>query len=166
MSYQNAVEDNPRAALFDVMDGARTGMLGLNASKAGLKPMTHFPDAEAGAIWFISANDTDLVRELGAGRHADYVVISKNHDVHASIRGTLAVVRDEAKLDELWSPVVGAWFKEGREDPRATLLRFTPEIAEIWASTTSSLKFGFEVMRANVSEDHQPDLGSHGVVNF
>lgn len=170
MSYQKAVSENPRAALFDVMEGTRTGMLGLNGSASGLQPMTHFADEEAGLIWFISASDTDLVRELeagfGASKMADYVLVSADHDVHASVRGTLSRVKDEAKLDALWSPLIGAWFQGGRHDPRVTLLCLAPEVAEIWASTTSTLKFGFEMIRANLSAEHSPDVGSHAVVNF
>lgn len=166
MSYRNALNENPRATLFDVMDGARAGMLGLRSGDAGLQPMTHFADADQGIIWFISANDTDLVKSLGFGDKAEYVVISKDHDVHISVQGTLALANEPAKLDELWSPMAGAWFDEGRDDPRVALLRFDPQVAEIWASTTSALKFGFEVVRANLSDDHQPDIGSHAVVRF
>lgn len=174
MSYQNAVTENPRAALFEVMEAARAGMLGLTGSKAGLQPMTHFADEHAGLIWFISATDTELVRALeggpgavfGAGKAADYVLVSPDHDVHANIRGTLSRVEDEARLDALWSPLIGAWFKEGRHDPRVALLCFTPEKAEIWASTTSTLKFGFEMIRANLTTGHSPDVGTHAVVDF
>ena len=166
MSLNKNANDDPRAAVFDMMQSARAGMLRVRSSPAAFQPMTHFADEETGVIWFISATDTDFVRSLSAGHEADYVLISRDHDLHASLRGVLVQVHDKAKLDALWSPLIGAWFNEGRDDPRVDLLRFDPAVAEIWQSTTSTLKFGFEVIRANLQSGHEPDVGSHAVVRF
>lgn len=166
MSIQDDVATDPRGALFDVLDGTRAGMLGLTASGAGFQPMTHFPDRDPGLIWFISSTDTELVQSLGMGEDAQYVVISDAHDVHASLRGKLYQLHDDAKLDELWSPVIAAWFEGGRKDPRVALLRFDPEVAELWASSSSSLKFGFEIVRATLDPGHQPDIGVKSTVKF
>lgn len=166
MSLQDNVTTDPRGALFDVLDGVRAGMLGLTAGGDGFQPMTHFPDRASGTIWFISSTDTAMVQSLGMGEDADYVVISEDHDLHASLRGKLYHLHDDAKLDALWNPVVAAWFEGGRQDPRVALLRFDPEVADVWASSTSTLKFGFEIVRATLEPDHQPDIGVKATVRF
>ena len=166
MSLQDNVATDPRGAVFDALGGVRAGMLGLTAGGDGMQPMTHFPDEASGSIWFISSTDTALVQSLGMGEDADYVVISEDHDLHASIRGKLHQLHDDAKLDELWNPVVAAWFEGGRQDPRVALLRFDPEVAAIWASSPSSLKFGFEIIRSTLDPGHQPDLGVKATVRF
>ncbi|TAG29937.1 MAG: hypothetical protein EAZ40_02035 [Rhodobacterales bacterium] len=127
MSIQDTLSTSPRDALFEVLDGVRAGMLGLLGGGDGLQPMTHFPDAEAGVIWFISSTETDLVQSLGLGEDAQYVVISTDHDAHVSLRGKLYHVQDSTKLDALWGPFVSAWFEGGRADPRVALLRLDPE---------------------------------------
>ena len=166
MAIQDQVAENPRGAIFEVMDRIRAGMLGLTGSGTGFRPMTHFADSHAGLIWFISSSETDLVQSLGLGEDAEYVLISEDHDAHVSLRGKLYQIRDDEKLDELWSPVVAAWFKGGRDDPQVALLRFEPEVADIWSSTASTLKFGFEIVRANLDRDHQPVLGVKATVTF
>jgi general stress protein 26 len=166
MTIQDKLTADPRAALFDALDDVRAGMLGLRGGGDGCQPMTHFADAGAGLIWFISSTDTALVQSLGLGEDAEYVVISQGHDVHASLRGKLYHLHDDAKLDALWNPVIGAWFAGGRKDPRVALLRFEPEVADIWASSASSLKFGFEIVRANLDPGHQPDIGVKATVRF
>jgi general stress protein 26 len=166
MSIQDDVAADPRGSMFDVLDSVRAGMLGLTGGGDGFQPMTHFPDEEAGLIWFISSADTSLVQSLGMGEDAEYVVISEDHDVQVSLRGKLYQLHNDAKLDELWSPVVAAWFDGGRDDPRVALLRFDPEVADIWASSASSLKFGFEIIRANLDPTHQPDIGVKATVRF
>jgi len=166
MANSDKVLSDPRAALFGTLADVRAGMLGLTAGGDGSQPMTHFADEAAGLVWFISSTETDLVQSLGMGEEAEYVVISQDHDVHASLRGKLYHVHDDAKLDGLWNPFVSAWFEGGREDPRIALLRFDPEVANIWASSTSSLKFGFEMIRSTLDPAHQPDIGAKATVKF
>lgn len=166
MSLRKDVASNPRGTLFDVLKDVKAGMLGLRGAGDGMQPMTHFIDAQSGVIWFVSSNETDLVRSLGLGEDAEYVVISQDHDVHASLRGKLCHLHNDTKLDDLWNPMVAAWFEKGREDPRIALLRFDTETADIWASTNSSLKLGFEVLRANLDPQHAPDIGTKATVRF
>lgn len=156
---------DPRKALFDLLDDVRAGMLGLTAAGQGLQPMTHFPDRAAGIIWFISSTDTDLVQGVDQGEDADYVATSRDQSAHASLRGKLYQVRNDEKLDALWSPMVGAWFA-GRDDPKIALLRFDPETADLWQSTASAPRFGFEMVRATLDSDHRPDLGARATVTF
>ena len=166
MSIQEDVEADPRRAVFDVLDNVRAGMLGLSGGGDGFRPMTHFADEGPGLIWFISSSDTPLVQSLGMGEDAEYVVISDDHDVHVSLRGKLYQLHDDAKLDEIWTPVAAAWFEGGRDDPRVALLRFDPETADVWASSATALRFGFEIVRATLDPAHRPDIGVKATVRF
>jgi general stress protein 26 len=166
MSYHDQLKDNPRATVFDVMDDVRAGMLGLSDARDGMQPMTHFPDGDAGVIWFISSIKTDLVRGVGTGADAEYCLIGKGQDVHISLQGRLSQVHDSAKLKALWSPMVGAWFEGGPDDPEVALLCFTPKSAEVWASDVGVLRFGYEMARATMDDDHRPDLGAHAAFSF
>lgn len=166
MSYHEKLKQDPRAAVFDAMEDVRAGMLGLAQADDGMQPMTHFPDAKAGVIWFISSVKTQLVQGIGRGVAASYCLIGKDHDFHAYILGRLTQVDDREKLAALWSPMVGAWFKGGPEDPNAALLRFDPQSAEVWASDVGALRFGYEMARAAMDEGHHPDLGTHAAFRF
>ena len=60
---------------------------------------------------------------------------------------------------------MAAWFK-GKTDPDLAMLALTLEDGEAWASTDSKLKFGWEMARANVQEDHEPEVGVHTELKF
>lgn len=166
MSKPHDLEKDPRATLFETFDDVRAGMLGLVSSGSLMQPMTHFADAKEGVIWFITSRETDLSKEIGQGASAQYSLVGKKHDLHAALAGRITPSDDQAKLDELWSPVVAAWFEGGREDPNVQLLRFAPSTAKVHASTGSAVHFGIEIARANLSEDHQPDVGEVAVIDF
>jgi general stress protein 26 len=166
MIVQDHVVADQHRAVYDVLGAARAGMLGLAGGGDGFQPMTHFPDADLGSIWFVSSTGTDLVQSLGLGEDADYVLISDENGIYASLRGKLYHVQNDAKLNELWSPVVAAWFEGGREDPQVALLRFDPEVADVWASAKSSVSFGIKVNSANSDPKHRPDVGTKTTIRF
>lgn len=166
MGTRDRVRDDPRKALFDALEDQRVGMLGVADSDQHMQPMTHFADPDRGVLWFITADDTDLVQAIGLGARAHHCVATRDGEFYACLSGTLEQTRDPAKLDELWSSVESAWFEGGREDPRVQLLRFTLDEAAIWTATGSAIGFGFEIARANLQRDHRPDLGDHLVLRL
>ena len=155
-----------RDRMWDEIDDVRVGMLGLTGSDQHLQPMTAYTDREANALWFISASDTDLVRATASLSGARYVTGGKDGDFWVDVTGRLSVVEDQAKLDELWNAFAAAWFKDGKESPRVTLLRMDLSEAAIWMNEASKLGFLWEVAKANLDEDETPDVGSHVVVEF
>lgn len=154
-------------ALHDALDTTQAGMLSVTGNDDHPQPMSPFPDRETNKIWFISKTDTELVNGLGgAAAAAQFVLVAKSSGVYASIRGRLAKVHDPAKLEEIWSPVVGAWFEKGKDDPSIALLCFDMDEAAIWNSDESALSFGWEILKANMAEDHTPDVGSFDILRF
>jgi general stress protein 26 len=166
MADTDRTKSDPKGLLFDELDDAREGMLGIDGSGQHFQPMTHNVDRSAEALWFITFRQSDLLDAIGAGADCHFTVVGKRGDFHACVRGRIAEVKDEAKLDELWNPVNNAWFAEGREDPNVVLLKLDLRDAAIWASTSSTVWFGLEILRANLSKDHVPDIGSHATVEF
>ncbi len=55
--------------------------------------------------------------------------------------------------------MTAAWFEHGKDDPLLTMLSFKVDDAEIWASTNSTLKFGWEIAKANMTDEKMPDVG-------
>lgn len=130
------------------------------------QPMSPFPDRSTGQVWFISKTDTELVRGLQSPRTAQFVLVAQSPRLYASMRGTVAQVHDRARLEELWSPVVAAWFEQGIDDPTIALLRLNIDEAAIWTADDGALSFGWEILKANIASGQKPDLGSFDVIHF
>jgi general stress protein 26 len=78
--------------------------------------------------------------------------------------GNLKESRDRAKIDELWSDIVDAWFN-GKDDPTIVLLSFDLIDASLWASTRNPVKFAWEIEQAKDST-REPDVGAQVDVKF
>jgi general stress protein 26 len=81
-------------------------------------------------MWFITARDTQHVRDVQARPHVGLTFSSSSAWV--ALNGTASVVDDLDKLKELWSTFAEAWLPGGPEDPNATLIRVDIAGGEYW----------------------------------
>jgi general stress protein 26 len=123
-----------------------TMMLGLDGIDDGhARPMTAQVEGDHGPIWFFTARDNGIVRNLGTGGRAIATFSSKGHDLFATVHGGLRLDNDRATIDRLWNRFVAAWYEGGKDDPKLALLRLDPERAEIWLDA-SSIMAGIRIM--------------------
>lgn len=125
---------------WDALESDRTVMLGIEGLDNGhARPMTAMVEDKHAPIWFFTAKDTALVRDLDRGGVATANFSAKDHDLFASVQGHLVLDNDRAVIDRLWNPFIAAWFEGGKDDPNLALLRFDAQHAEIWENASSLL---------------------------
>lgn len=125
--------------LWKALESDRTVMLGIDGVEDGhARPMTAMVEEHRAPIWFFTASDNALVRNLAHGHRATATFSSKDHEIFASLQGDLAIDNDRTVIDRLWNPFIAAWY-QGKDDPKLTLLRFDAEHAQVWENASSML---------------------------
>jgi hypothetical protein len=61
--------------------------------------------------------------------------------------------------------MVSAWFPEGKDDPRLTLIRMDLSDAAVWLTEAGPVRMAFEIAKANINKS-EPDLGDRANINF
>lgn len=134
--------------LWKALRSDRTVMLGIAGIDEGhARPMTAVADGDRddGPLWFFTSKDVELVKQLGPGKPAIAHFASKDHDLFATIHGSLIRNNDRTTIDRLWNAFIAAWYKGGKDDPNLQLLRFDPDRAQIWLNE-NSLFAGIKLM--------------------
>ena len=168
MSDRNLTVREAEEEFWNHLETSNTGMLGLDQPGYHAQPMTAFRDGETSTIWFFTRDDTDLAKDaaVGSGQSAMFHYGSKDQNVWACIHGTLSVHgHDREVIDRYWNPVLAAWYPEGKDDPRLTLMRMRLDDAQIWISQAGPVRFAFEIAKANMTHE-QPDLGDRANIKF
>jgi len=130
--------DELQKNLWKILDAERTVMLGIPGVDAGApRPMTAQVEADHGPVWFFAGRPNSLA-DLADGRAAQMLVVSKGHDLFATVNGSLSLHNDAATIERLWNPFIAAWF-DGKDDPKLALLRFDPRDAEVWKNENNLL---------------------------
>ncbi len=98
-----------------------------------------------GDIWFFTSDDTHKIDEIAKDDRVCAAYARPESDTYVSVSGRAEIVNDRAKIEELWNPILKAWFPEGLDDPHLCLLKVSAEQAEYWDSPSGKLVqlFGF-----------------------
>src|ERR1700712_110490 len=85
-----------------------------------------------GDLWFFTEDPSHKTDEVRGNPEVNVALESGKGWV--SLAGTAEIVKDQAKIDELWDTGAEAWFTEGRQDPKVALLKVTAHTAEFWTT--------------------------------
>jgi general stress protein 26 len=130
------------------------------------RPMSSNGDIDPnGDIWFFTNSSSHKVSEITKLPKVNVSFADPENQRYISVSGTAQLVRDRAKIDELWRPQFEMWFPEGKDDPEVALLRVTLEKAEYWVSPSSTIAYALSFVSSLVT-GKQPDLGENKKVNL
>jgi general stress protein 26 len=103
------------------------------------RPMSSNGDIDPdGNLWFFTYGSSHKVAEIGKAPKVNASFANTDKHRYVSITGGAQLVRDRAKIEELWRPQFKAWFPKGTDEPDIALLRISAEKAEYWDSPSSS----------------------------
>ncbi|MAR90089.1 MAG: pyridoxamine 5'-phosphate oxidase family protein [Pseudomonadota bacterium] len=158
-SLLKQVQDSPADALWDELDKVIAVMLGVEGTDTFMCPMAPMVDREANTIWFFTRKDNDRFATVADGVAAKICLTNEGDHFWACINGRVMKQVNPDVIERFWSPMVEAWYEGGIKDDNILLLAFQPEMAEISCSTKSTLRFGWEIAKANLKGEEKPDLG-------
>jgi general stress protein 26 len=104
-----------------------------------------------GNLWFFTRASAPKVGEVEREQHVCVSYAKPESQSYVSVSGRATVVRDRAKIAELWSPELKAWFPDGPEDPDLALLKVAVERAEYWDSPSSAVAHAISFVKAMVT---------------
>ncbi len=90
-------------------------------------------------IWFIGDKTSDVVKDIQNNPKIGLSYASEDEKNYVSVSANAELSSNQAKLDELWSPVYNAFFEHGKEDPNVQLIKVVPHGVECWLSGSSTV---------------------------
>lgn len=103
------------------------------------RPMSTQESEVTDALWFFTSDQTHKTDEIKKDNRVNLSYAKPDDNEYISVSGTAEIVKDKAKMEELWNPILKAWFPKGLDDPTICLLKVKAEQAEYWDSTSSTL---------------------------
>lgn len=111
----------------------------INGGHLRSRPMSTQKYEGEDELWFFTSDETHKVDEIEADNRVNVGYSKPDDNVYVSVSGRASISKDRAKMEELWNPVLKAWFPDGLEDPTLCLLKVNIEEAEYWDSPNSKL---------------------------
>lgn len=124
-----------------LVEDIREGMLVTHdPSLPGLRsrPMSTSKVDEEGALWFFTQMTSAKVQEIYHDRDVNVAYQKPSDNQYVSASGKAQLVNDDSLKEQLYSPLLDAWF-DGPQDPQASLLRVDVQEVEYWDDTDSKI---------------------------
>lgn len=117
------------------------------------RPMaTHAMDPD-GSMWFFTYDNSHKVEEVRQDHRVSVAFSAPDDEVYVTTTGTAEVVKDQAKINELWSDFLKTWFPNGKEDPHIALLKVSIHAGEYWDRPGGKMVKLFEMAKGALTGD-------------
>ncbi len=165
---QNFTQHDAIKKLQELAGDARIAMLCTNLTQAPFStcPMaTQKVDEATGVLWFFSSNDSQHNREIENDSRVQLIYANNGDSSYLTVFGLAEVLYDQAKIEELWTPLVKVWFQGGKDDPNLRLIKVTPQEGFYW-DTKHGKMMSFLKMLASIAVGKTMDGGIRGSLDI
>ena len=115
------------------------------------RPMHVQEVCDQGNFWFLSAVDSDKNREIENDTRVQLFISNPSKYEFLSVYGTATISRNREKIEKYWNEIVKAWFPGGKEDPRITVIKVTPEEGFYWDTKDGKLVSMVKILASAVT---------------
>lgn len=129
------------------------------------RPMYTSQYDDDGTIWFFTDEYSGKVEELESEHTVNLAYSHPGKENFLSISGKAYLVTDRRKIEELWNPILKAWFPDGLESENLALLKIVPQKAEFWDTPGNKLVELFNLGKALLTGTKDTS-GKHAKVNL
>jgi len=99
---------------------------------ATARPMGAQQVCDQGNVWFFSDKNSGKNHAIERDPHVQLFFAHPSKSSYLVVNGEAEIIFDRDKTEELWSPLVKTWFKEGKDDPNISIIKVKPSTAYYW----------------------------------
>lgn len=147
--------------IWKMIKDIKVGMLvTLDGDVPRARPMHLVQDEYDGTLWFFTRRSAEKTFETQKDSDVCLSFSDQEEGVYVSLSGKASLTSHRELIDKYWSPFVGAWFPEGKDDPDVALLEVNVQFGEHWRAKESKTFQLYEIAKANLTKD-TPNMGEN-----
>ena len=126
-------------------------------------PMTALKVCDQGNIWFFSEKSSDKNKAIAKDKDVQLFFSHPAKGSYLVVNGEAEIILDKKIIEDLWTPVAKIWFKEGKDDPKISVIKVKPSTAYYW-DTDGNRMINFLKMVASVVTGTNLVTGKEGAI--
>jgi general stress protein 26 len=128
-------------------------------NKINSSPMSVQKSDINGNLWFLSPKDSIKNMEITQDSEVTLYFQGSPHSDFLELKGKATISDDKDLIKELWDPMAKSWFKEGKDDPRISVIQFKTESGYYWdnehGNTIAGVKLLIGVITGTSTDDSE-----------
>lgn len=140
MSTKNLNQEEAAKKLKELSEKARICMFctELDHLPINSRPMSLHETDDEGNLWFISSETSNKNFEIKEDNRVQLFFMKNSDSEYLSVYGKAFIYKDKKTIEDKWSPMANAWF-DGKDDPKVTIIRVSPEQSYYWDTKAGKL---------------------------
>ena len=119
----------------------------------------------AGTVWFFAYADSPKANDIRREPRVNLGYAKPDEQTYLSLAGRAEVSFDRAKMEELYNPMLEAWFPQGLETPGIALLEIEATSAHYWDSPANPVAHLIGLVKTKATGNVQ-QVGDDEVLNL
>ena len=154
--------------LVDLIKDAKIAMLTTRHQNGSMhsRPMGTIDAKFDGHLWFFTYEDNELVEDVKTVPDVNVSYSDEGKQNYVSVTGQVEVLKDPAKVKELWSEPMRTWFPKGADDPRIAILQINVHRAQYWDAPSSTMLYAYGYVKALATGEPPKKTGENVGVTF
>jgi general stress protein 26 len=152
-----------QSVLWDKLAEERTAML-VTHDAGGIpiaRPVQPVRIEAEARLWIFTARNGDIAADIQRSANVHVIFVSQERELYVSLNGEARLLVDPATAREIWSPLAGAWYPAGPDDPNLALLRVDVHRGDYWDMKDAKLVRFFKLTAAAVTGTRAGDIATH-----
>jgi general stress protein 26 len=112
------------------------------------RPMSTVHIDYEGDAWFFTNEFSEKIQDATRDNSVYLIYSHPGKNIYVSVKGVFTVIVNRQRIEELWSPMLKAWFPGGTADPKLCLIKVTTIEAEYWNSSSNKMAIYFKMLKA------------------
>ena len=118
-----------------------------------------------GTAWFFADGTSPKARDIQREPQVNLGYANTKDQTYLPLAGRASVSYDKAKMAELYTPFLEAWFPQGLETPGIALIEVEATSAEYWDAPSSAVATLIGLVKAKAT-GQTPDVGDNEVLDL
>ena len=112
------------------------------------RPIAYADVDDENNVWFFTDVNSGKIDDIINNKQVNFSFANHSDNAYVSLSGIAEMINDAAIIDEKWSFIMKAWFPEGKEAERLTLIKIIPESVQYWDGTSSKVVLLYDMAKA------------------
>ena len=117
------------------------------------RPMSTVKIDDEGNAWFFTNEYSEKIQEVSRDNSVTLIYSHPGKNVYVSVKGSCTIIVNKKQIQELWNPILKAWFPLGIDDPKLCLIKVNTEDAHFWNSHSSKMVVYFKMLKAIANKE-------------
>lgn len=143
---------NSKKKIKELIGDNRVGMfVTQDEGKIYSRPIAYAEVDDDNNVWFFTDINSGKIDDIINNKQVNFSFSNSADNAYVSLSGTAEIINDKALIDAKWSFYMKAWYPEGKDAERLTLIKVSPESVQYWDGSGSDIVLAYDMAKALIT---------------